>query len=90
MLCFDSEVDRHSLSPYHSQSFSVTMKYTKLVRFNFRSVVEFQRVKLFFIDSTNSLLDDCKATREARWLQGPKATSQCLASGEGVGHTPVI
>ena len=45
MLFFDSEVDRHSLSPYHLQSFSVTMKYTKLVCFNFRSVVEFSTGK---------------------------------------------
>lgn len=90
MLCFDSEVDRHSLSPCHSQSFSATMKYTKLVHFTFRTVVRFSTSKtlLYRLNKfpvgwlqNNSWIAVAERTQGHQSMFRPR---------EGAWHTPVI
>lgn len=62
------------------------MKYTKLVYFSFRTVVRFSTSKTLLYRLNKYPV----GWLQSSWLQGPKATSQCLGPGEGAGHTPVI
>ena len=75
---FDSEVDRHSLSPYNSTIFLSDNEIYEINLFPDSGSFSSLRVKLSFIDSTNSPLDDSKATREARGLQAPKTRNLAL------------
>ena len=63
------------------------MKYTKLVYFSFRTVVRFSTSKTLLYRLNKFPVGWLQSNS---WLQGPKATSQCLGQGKGAGHTPVI